>query len=143
MNVQVDLGADRIKLQLIGPMQVLTGTGKDASPRSRKALALLGILALSPPGPVPRSRLAALLWERAEPDQARSLLRGAVHEVQARLRGANGDIIEAARRSITLGGARSTVQNNVTRGPSPGVNTEPGYDAATDVIANNVAPANA
>ena len=93
---------DRIQLQLIGPVQVFSSNGINISPRSKKAQALLGILALSPPGPVPRSRLAALLWERAEPDQARSLLRGAVHETQTSLRRANSEIIEAGREHLLL-----------------------------------------
>lgn len=95
-------GWDRIRIHLIGPLQVLDKSGKVISPRSKKAQALLGILALSPPGPVPRHRLAGLLWERAEPDQARSLLRGAVHELQAALSGALPGLIEAAREHLSL-----------------------------------------
>lgn len=89
------------KLQLLGQVRVSAAHG-DVTPRSRKAQALLGILALSPPGPITRSRLSTLLWERAEPSQARNLLRGAVHEIQKSLNGTAADLIDAARDHLTL-----------------------------------------
>jgi TolB-like protein/Tfp pilus assembly protein PilF len=90
-----------LKLQLIGQVRLITPAG-DATPRSRKAQALLGILALSSPGPITRSRLASLLWERAEPGHARNLLRGAVHEIQRSLGGRAPELIDAARDHLTL-----------------------------------------
>lgn len=92
---------DVTKLNLIGQVRVSSALG-DVTPRSRKAQALLGILALSPPGPITRSRLATLLWERAEPGQARNLLRGAVHEIRKSMSGTAADLIDAARDHLTL-----------------------------------------
>ena len=91
-----------VRLQLIGPIQAFSSSGRSLLPRSRKAQALLGVLALLPAAPVQRSRLAALLWERAEPDQARNLLRGAVHELQKSLLAAQGHVLQAAREHISL-----------------------------------------
>lgn len=90
-----------MKLQVVGQVRLSTGT-HDVTPRSRKAQALLGILALSSPGPIPRSRLAALLWERAEPDQARALLRGAVHEIQKSVGELASDLLDATRDHLAL-----------------------------------------
>ncbi len=42
-------------------------------------------------------------------------------------------------RALVVGGGRTTVTNNMTRGTTPGYNTEPGYDGSTDVISNNTA----
>lgn len=92
---------ETLNLQLIGQVRLVTSTG-DMTPRSRRAQALLGILALSPPGPIARSRLAALLWERAEPEQARTLLRGAVHDIQKRLSGLAPYLVDATRDHLTL-----------------------------------------
>lgn len=110
------------KLKLIGQVQV-SSADADVTPRSRKAQALLGVLALSAPGPIPRSRLATLLWERAEPSQARNLLRGAVHEIQKSLIGTTADLIEAGRDHLTL--RREQVHIDVTellqQAPRPGL----------------------
>lgn len=90
-----------LKLQLIGQVRLFVGT-RDVTPRSRKAQALLGILALSSLGPVTRNQLAGLLWERAEPDQARALLRGAVHEIQKSVGELAPDLLNATRDHLAL-----------------------------------------
>lgn len=90
-----------LTLQLIGQVRLSVGT-HDVTPRSRKAQALLGILALSSLGPINRNYLAALLWERAEPDQARALLRGAVHEIQKSVGELAPDLLHATRDHLAL-----------------------------------------
>lgn len=90
-----------VKLQLIGQVHLFVGT-RDVTPRSRKAQALLGILALSSAGPVTRNQLAGLLWERAEPEQARALLRGAIHEIQKSVGEVAPDLLNATRDHLAL-----------------------------------------
>lgn len=90
-----------LKLQLIGQVRLSVDT-LDVTPRSRKAQALLGILALSSLGPVTRNQLAGLLWERAEQEQARALLRGAVHEIQKSVGELAPDLLNATRDHLAL-----------------------------------------
>lgn len=56
--------------------------GRSFLPRTRKARALLAILAMASPKPVLRPQLATLLWSRREQEQARGSLRQSVHELQ-------------------------------------------------------------
>ena len=91
----------KLQLRLVGGLRAVTADGRDVLPRARKSQALLGMLALSPEGS-PRSRLATLLWDRVEPDQARNLLRGAVHELRYSLQPVGGDLILATRERLSL-----------------------------------------
>lgn len=92
----------RLRLTLMGRMDAWTLTGDRVLPRSRKARALLGILALEAPVAVPRTRLADLLWSRRADEQARGSLRQALHEVQETLRPAGAPIMIAGRESVSL-----------------------------------------
>lgn len=92
----------RLRLTLMGPMDAWSITGERVLPRSRKARALLGILALEAPNAVPRARLAELLWSRRGEDQARGSLRQALHELQDTLRPAGPPLIRAGRDSVLL-----------------------------------------
>lgn len=91
-----------MRLQLIGPFKAETANGIDVAPRSKKARALLGILALSPSDGIARNRVAGLLWDRAEPDQARNLLRGALHEVRTSFEPVGADIVQTTREHLSL-----------------------------------------
>lgn len=91
-----------IVLHVLGPFRAETDAGVDVAPRSRKARALLGILALSPPEGMLRSRLATLLWDRVEPDQARNLLRGAVHEIRTSFGADRDSVIQSTREHLAL-----------------------------------------
>ena len=102
-------GLSLMTLQLIGPFKAETVTGLDVSPRSKKARALLGILALAPSDGMSRSRVAGLLWDRAEPEQARNLLRGALHELRNSFDPVGAEIVQTTREHILLRRDRVTV----------------------------------
>lgn len=68
-----------LELQLLGIAQVRNTAGTVAL-RSRRALAMLGILALE--GHAPRSRIASLLWSELDPDRARRNLRRELHRLR-------------------------------------------------------------
>ncbi len=94
--------AIRLWIHLIGPMQAVDGTGTSLLPRSRKARAVLAILALSAPRPVSRVRITALLWSQREREQARGSLRQCVHEIQGLFQALGPGVIEADREQLRL-----------------------------------------
>ena len=66
---------------LLGAFRLSTPTGANLTPRARKTRALLAYLLLAP-GPVPRERLAALLWGDRGDEQAKASLRQALYELR-------------------------------------------------------------
>lgn len=64
----------RVQIQLLGRFEVHVD-GKAVPIRTKKAQALLAFLALNPDNPVPRSRIAEMLWEGAGSRHARHSLR--------------------------------------------------------------------
>ena len=94
--------APRLWIHLIGPMQAMDGTGTSLLPRSRKARAVLAILALSAPRPVSRVRITSLLWSQREREQARGSLRQCVHEIQGLFQALGPGIIDADREQLRL-----------------------------------------
>ena len=68
------------KFHVLGSMRA-TYLGGDILPRGRKARALLGYLSLTSGTRIPRSRLAAMLWDRSPDAQARTSFRQALREV--------------------------------------------------------------
>ncbi len=75
--------------------------GQSVLPRTRKARALLAILALAAPRPVLRASVAKLLWSQREQEQARASLRQAVHELHERLAPLS-TTFQADRNHLTL-----------------------------------------
>jgi DNA-binding SARP family transcriptional activator len=69
------------RIHLLGTMRALTVRRGDILPRGRKARAILGYLCLSKGASIPRARLAALLWDRVPPNQARASLRQSLREL--------------------------------------------------------------
>jgi DNA-binding SARP family transcriptional activator len=92
----------RLRLILFGPMQARDATGGNVLPRQRKSRAVLAVLALAAPRPLPRIELTGLLWSRRDDDQARASLRQAVHEVQHGLAPLGADVLRADRTSLAL-----------------------------------------
>jgi DNA-binding SARP family transcriptional activator len=74
-----------LAVTVLGPLTARDADGNDLLPRTRKTRAVLAILALAAPRPVPRSQLTALLWSRREAPQARGSLRQATHELRLAL----------------------------------------------------------
>lgn len=95
-------GGYRVRLRLVGETGAWTVTGAPVVLRNRKTRALLAVLALSPPGPVLRTRLAGLLWSTRGTDQARMSLRQSVHELGSALALAGEPVLHATRQHLAL-----------------------------------------
>lgn len=66
------------QLDVLGGLRLCTADGSEIRIASRKARALLGLLALRPDDAHGRDRLATILWEDADTEQARASLRQAL-----------------------------------------------------------------
>ena len=84
-----------LELDLLGPPRV--ARGDEFALPTRKALALLACLALG--GPLPRGRLAAMLWSDRSEDEARRNLRQELHRLQST---PAGDWIVASTSEVAL-----------------------------------------
>jgi DNA-binding SARP family transcriptional activator/TolB-like protein len=73
---------------LLGAFRLTAHAGTNLTPRARKTRALLAYLLLTP-GPVPRERLAALLWGDRGEEQAKASLRQALYELRDLATGAD------------------------------------------------------
>jgi len=93
------------RIHLLGPMRATTYLGDNILPRGRKARALLGHLCLSPYRRVPRARLAAMLWDRADEAQARTSFRQALREVSAAMGAFAEELISTDRETVCLNAA--------------------------------------
>jgi tetratricopeptide (TPR) repeat protein len=83
------------------------GGAEIALPRSRRARAVLAILALSEAGALPRARVAALLWSRLPPRQAGGSLRKSIYELSRALdTGGAGDLLRRDRLSVGIDTSR-------------------------------------
>ena len=92
----------RLRITMLGRMDVRAVTGEPLLPRSRKTRGVLAILALDSPAPVSRQRLAELLWSRRGEDQARGSLRQALHELQDTLGEWGRGIIQPTRETVAF-----------------------------------------
>jgi DNA-binding SARP family transcriptional activator/tetratricopeptide (TPR) repeat protein len=92
----------RLRITMLGRMDVRALTGESLLPRSRKTRGVLAVLALESPAMVSRQRIAELLWSRRGEDQARGSLRQALHELQETLGPAARGLIIANRETVAL-----------------------------------------
>lgn len=107
------------------------GLGEDLLPRGRKARALLALLALCSPAPLPRDRLCALLWSRRPDAQARASLRQSLHELNAAL-GPAAPLLVAQREHLALRGAGLSVVLEPMEGTARLLEEMDGIDPALD-----------
>jgi DNA-binding SARP family transcriptional activator/TolB-like protein len=99
----IDGGRDaRLRLRLFGTMEATDASGASVLPRSRKARALLAVLALAAPRAVLRVRMTGLLWSSRENEQARASLRQVLHELQEALGQGAGALLSADRNQLAL-----------------------------------------
>lgn len=89
-------------LRLLGHMRAEDSTGRSVLPRTRKARAVLAVIALASPRPVLRLQLTALLWSQREKEQARASLRQAIHELQDTLAPPLSRLMIAERHHLAL-----------------------------------------
>jgi DNA-binding SARP family transcriptional activator len=91
----------RFRVRTLGQFE-LTRDGRTFDIRVAKQKALLAYLALSSGGAATRSRLASLLWDRADPANARTSLRQALTTLKAALGADYGDLIRADADRVHL-----------------------------------------
>src|SRR5258707_8418893 len=97
------MAAAMLEIAVIGELQVQVA-GKTAElPASRRALSLLGWLAVHP-GRHPRSRLAGLFWPDVLDASARASLRSAIWVLRSVLGPDFGSYLAAGRDTVTLAG---------------------------------------
>jgi TolB-like protein len=105
-SVLADIPADPVgpalRLRLIGPMQAHRLTGESALPRSRRARAMLAVMAVAMPRAVPRARLLALFWPGRAEEQARASLRQALHDLSESLGRDGQAALVAGRDALAL-----------------------------------------
>ena len=104
-----------LRLELFGQMQAVDASGQSVLPRSRKTRAVLALLALAAPRPVPRARLAGLLWSQRGREQARGSLRQSVHELQRALGPIAGALLQPTRNHLALSDRGLWVDDGVAR----------------------------
>ena len=75
----------KYRMDLMGPFGLFTPSGQRIEVRSRKAIALLALLAFSPSGLRTRAWLQAILWGSRAPTQAQSSLRRELSTLSALL----------------------------------------------------------
>ena len=83
-------------------MQATDTAGRSVLPRVRKTRAVLAVLALAAPRPVPRALLISLLWSRREPQHAKASLRQALHDLQDELGPLAGALLDIDRGQVAL-----------------------------------------
>ena len=87
----------RLTITLFGTPRVARG-GREIAFDTRKALAILAVLALEP-GKHPRERLAAMLWPEADEERARGALRRTLSAIRT---SAVGELLEADTSAASL-----------------------------------------
>lgn len=98
-----------LRLRLMGNMEARTLNGDSVLPIGGKTKGLLAILALSDRKPVPRTRLAELLWSRRPDDLARASLRQEIHRLLDALSPLGVDVIDVQRHTLALKPALTSV----------------------------------
>src|SRR3954453_3351784 len=96
------LWTSELTLGLLGPVRLVSSAGDDVTPKSRKARALLALIALSKT-PLSRARVSDLLWGDRGDDQARASLRQALYELRSL--SAAGYVV-ADREAVGAGGKK-------------------------------------
>jgi DNA-binding SARP family transcriptional activator len=95
-------GRPILRIHLLGSMRATSYLGDDVLPRSKKARAALGYLCLTPGGRVQRTRIANLLWDRVNSNQARGNFSLALFELTSAMGPFAAELISRARASVGL-----------------------------------------
>ncbi|MBY0318271.1 MAG: hypothetical protein K2X72_06065 [Reyranella sp.] len=98
---KVEGAAPQLTVSLIGGA-ALTFSGREIALRNRKALAMIGYLALSERSEERRERLAGLFWSESSEANARATLRQVVHEAREAMLAAGCDALVGTRAAIGL-----------------------------------------
>jgi DNA-binding SARP family transcriptional activator len=91
-----------LRIHILGTMRATTYLGDEVLPRGRKARAILGCLCLAAGARIKRRTLAAMMWDRVPPDQARTSFRQAFRELVVAFGPLVNELIIAERETIRL-----------------------------------------
>jgi DNA-binding SARP family transcriptional activator len=91
-----------VRIHLLGKMRGSSIRHSDILPHGRKARAILGFLCFAGGNAVPRSRIAAMLWDRVSPFQARASLRQAFRELTVAFGPLADDLLTIDRTTVRL-----------------------------------------
>jgi DNA-binding SARP family transcriptional activator len=91
-----------VRIHLLGSMRATSYLGDDVLPRAKKARAALGYLCLAPGARVSRTRIATMLWDRVNADQARTSFRQALCDLTSVMGPLAGELISTAQASVRL-----------------------------------------
>src|ERR1700739_3155774 len=91
-----------LRIHLLGSMRATSYLGDDVLPRARKARAILGYLCLAFGAPVPRARIASMLWDRVSAAQARTSFRQALSELTSAMGPLAAELISTGRATVRL-----------------------------------------
>lgn len=90
------------RVRMLGPFRMETSEGRDCTPRSRKAQALVAILVLSPHGTRTRAWIRDKLWSDRGESQASGSLRQALSELRRAFAAMPTDMLSANGTVVTL-----------------------------------------
>jgi len=87
---------------LLGRFSLSDSKGRDVTPRSRKACALLGYLLLSAPGSERREKLAGMLWSERSSEQAYDSLRHCLLDLRRLEKTSGVAFLHADRQAVRI-----------------------------------------
>ncbi|MBL3575787.1 transcriptional regulator [Rhodovulum sulfidophilum] len=99
---KTESGERPARLHLLGALCLTDAEGRDFTPKSRKAQALLALLALSPRGTRTRIWLRDKLWSESDEGRASGSLRQSVYELKGALKGIDAGILTTERNALGL-----------------------------------------
>lgn len=120
-----------VRIHLLGSMRATSYLGDNVLPRGRKARAVLGCLCLAAGAPVPRNRLAAMLWDRVPDFQGRASFRQAFRELVVAFGPLADDLMSADRETIRLNTSLCWVDALAVLAPEQAARNSPRSDLAS------------
>jgi DNA-binding SARP family transcriptional activator len=91
-----------VRIHLLGSMRATSYLGDDVLPRAKKARAALGYLCLTPGARVSRTRIAIMLWDRVNADQARTSFRQALSDLTSAMGPLATELILTGQATVRL-----------------------------------------
>lgn len=129
--VRIDKEQNPFRMFLLGPFALVDAGGRSVTPKSRKAQALLAMLALSARGSRSRIWLRDKLWSDRSDDQAAASLRQALLDIHKTL-GPARDLLIADKNTVWLDMDRLVLDTDVM------VQTERSADQITDELLEGI-----
>lgn len=95
-------GSIALRVSVLGSFELTDGDGSPLTLRGRRARAILSMLALAAPRPVPRSQFIELLWSRKHKEQANASLRQSIAELHKVIRPLNSGILKSGLGRLSI-----------------------------------------